>query len=129
MSDNNWREPSISLLCKLGSITRHVEEIASDTGYPFDIEILKTLVGDPEIIEWISEMDDMALIPARQHLEETVAHELAKAVRVLNTARVALKNTDKKIWLNRVNTLHNELCILRDKIYKNRGITHTRGTT
>ena len=59
-------KPNAGLLCKLGSIAVHVDEAASDTGHAFDKVALKGLIDDPEVAEWLVEMDKMALIPKKR---------------------------------------------------------------
>ena len=59
-------EPSKTLLIKLGSIAVHTEEMLSDTGHDFDIEVLKALLNDNEITEWLTEMDKLALLPKKR---------------------------------------------------------------
>jgi len=59
-------KPSIPILCKLGSIFAHVEELLSPKGHAFDKLELQKLLDDPEIKEWLSEMHKMALIPEKR---------------------------------------------------------------
>ncbi len=59
-------KPSISLLSKLGSIAVHVEELLSPNGHEFDRIELKKLMVDPEVIEWLKEMDKEALVPKKR---------------------------------------------------------------
>jgi hypothetical protein len=59
-------EPSKSLLIKLGSIAVHSEEMLSGGGHHFDVEVVKALLNDPEVLEWISEMDKLALLPKKR---------------------------------------------------------------
>lgn len=58
--------PPLDLLCKLGSIARHVEEATADGGSHLDVAALQTLVGDKQVLEWMSQMDKMALLPVRR---------------------------------------------------------------
>ncbi len=60
--------PSIALLCKLGSIARHVEEATGDGAHNFDVLVLVSLVGDPEVQAWLGEMDGMALLPVARRV-------------------------------------------------------------
>lgn len=64
--DNNPLKPSISLLCKLGSIAVHAEEGTSKKGHEFDITALKSLLMDAEVMAWLKAMDDLALIPKKR---------------------------------------------------------------
>ena len=59
-------EPSKTLLIKLGSIATHTEEMLSDSGHAFDVEVLKALLNDIEVVEWLSEMDKLALLPKKR---------------------------------------------------------------
>jgi len=56
-------EPSKILLIKLGSIAVHAEEMISDKGHHFDVEVLKVLLNDSDVKVWLSEMDKFALLP------------------------------------------------------------------
>ncbi len=59
-------KPSATLLCKLGSIVAHVDEMLSTKGHHFDLEVLKHLLQDGEVKEWIKQMDALALIPEKR---------------------------------------------------------------
>ncbi len=59
-------KPSSSLLCKLGSLYVHADEMMSDKGHQFDISAIKGLLADPELKEWIKEMDKLALLPKKR---------------------------------------------------------------
>lgn len=63
------RHPSIALLCKLGSIMVHAEELVSSDGHAFDREAMRTLTFDPEVVEWRKAMDAMALLPVKRRKE------------------------------------------------------------
>ncbi len=58
--------PSASLLSKLGSIVVHAEELLSSSGHHFDRDALLTVVADPEVKEWLRQMDAMAMIPKKR---------------------------------------------------------------
>jgi hypothetical protein len=57
---------TVSLACKLGSILVHVDEFLGPKGHQFDRVALETLMQDPEVEAWLTEMDDAALIPKRR---------------------------------------------------------------
>ncbi len=59
-------KPDTTVLCLLGSIVVHVDEALSTTGHPFDVEALKSLLQAPELVEWMHQMDTMALVPKRR---------------------------------------------------------------
>jgi hypothetical protein len=52
----NPLRPSLSLLCKLGSIIVHVEEALSGKGHAVDYEAIKPLLRDAEVQQWIRDM-------------------------------------------------------------------------
>lgn len=62
----NVLKPTTSLLCKLASIAVHVDEATSQDGHEFDIVALKSLLMDAEVMEWLKQMDEMALIPKKR---------------------------------------------------------------
>ena len=59
-------KPQISLLCKLGSIAVHVEEMLSVKGHAFDKHALDTALGDPEVKEWLAAMDKLSMLPRKR---------------------------------------------------------------
>lgn len=59
-------KPSTVLLCKLGSIVVHTEEMLSSKGHHFDVATLRGCLADPEVIEWMKEMDRLALVPKKR---------------------------------------------------------------
>lgn len=59
-------KPGPSLLCKLGSIAIHVDEMLSPAGHPLDKMALHGLLVDPEVQEWLQAMNNMALIPRKR---------------------------------------------------------------
>ena len=66
----NPLEPSPSILCKLGSIAVHAEEMFSPTGHPFDRVELEQRLKDPEIQEWLAAMGGLAMIPVKRTMED-----------------------------------------------------------
>lgn len=58
--------PTTSLLVKLGSIAVHADELLSPDAHPMDQVALKSLLGDPEIVEWLKRMDEAALLPRKR---------------------------------------------------------------
>ena len=50
----------ISLVIKLVSIVVHVDELRSPKGSVMDIEALKPLLADPEVMEFVKEMGVLA---------------------------------------------------------------------
>ncbi len=58
--------PSARLLAKLGSIARHVEEAIGDSAHPSDIRAAESLLSDPEVAKWMSQMDELGLLPVKR---------------------------------------------------------------
>ncbi len=58
--------PSPALLCKLGSIVMHAQEMLSPGGNEFDRVALKGLLEDPDVRAWILKMDKMAMVPKKR---------------------------------------------------------------
>ena len=62
--------PKPALLCKLGSIIVHADEMLSPDGHAFDKEALRSLLSDAEVAEWIAGMGAMALVPLKRKAHE-----------------------------------------------------------
>lgn len=62
----NMMQPNASLLCKLGSIAVHTEELLSPYGHDLDQAALNTLLADAEVIEWLAMMDGAAMVPKKR---------------------------------------------------------------
>lgn len=58
--------PSISLLVKLGSIAVHADELTSADGHQFDAAAIRSLLADPDIAEWIRQMNKEAFLPIKR---------------------------------------------------------------
>ena len=59
-------EPSKTLLIKLGNLAVHTEEMLSVKRHAFDVEVIKALLNDIEVKEWLKEMDKLALLPVKR---------------------------------------------------------------
>jgi hypothetical protein len=59
--------PSVPLLCKLGSIIVHADELMSQDGHEFDRLALEQLLRDAEVKAWLAGMRGMALIPEKRN--------------------------------------------------------------
>lgn len=59
-------KPAPGLLCKLGSIAVHAEELLSADGHQLDREAIQGLLGDAEVRAWLKEMDRLALVPRKR---------------------------------------------------------------
>ncbi len=58
--------PSAALLCKLGSIIVHAEELTSPKGHVVDKIALEQLTNDPEVQAWMEAMRKMAMLPVKR---------------------------------------------------------------
>ena len=58
-------KPSLSLLCKLGSIVVHADEALSPGGHHFDVATIRTLLADQEVNEWLKTMT--VYLPAKRN--------------------------------------------------------------
>lgn len=58
--------PGAALLSKLGSIVVHIEEARSVEGHHYDWVSLDLLLADPEVKEWLAQMDAMAMLPKKR---------------------------------------------------------------
>ncbi len=56
----------MSLLCKLGSIAVHADEMLSPGGHEFDRVALMGLLKDQEVVAWLESMGKMAMIPKKR---------------------------------------------------------------
>lgn len=64
-------KPSATLLIKLGSIAVHSEEHLENfrvnpPAALFDEDTIKSLLSDPEVVEWRAAMDSMAFLPVKR---------------------------------------------------------------
>lgn len=66
----NMLTPSPALLCKLGSIAVHADELTSDDGHQFDRVALQSLIADPEVREWIAAMGAAAMVPVKRKQDD-----------------------------------------------------------
>ena len=62
----NCLKPSPTLLIKLGSLIVHYQELNSDDGHTFDKMTIDSLLTDPEVTEWIREMNTLAFLPQKR---------------------------------------------------------------
>jgi hypothetical protein len=58
--------PTVALLCKLGSIAVHADESTGAKRHHFDSVALKSLLDDPEVVQWLIAMGKMALLPKKR---------------------------------------------------------------
>jgi len=52
----NPLDPDVTLLCKIGSIVVHAEELLSPKGHMFDRTAIEVLLNDPDVKNWIKGM-------------------------------------------------------------------------
>ena len=60
-------KPSPALLAKIGSLIVHIDEYLSPDVHEYDLVTLKSLLSDPEIVEWLDEMGKAQLIPVKRN--------------------------------------------------------------
>lgn len=58
-------DPPMSTLVKLGSIIVHAQEIRDNPHY-FDSIAFDQCINDPEVVEWLKEMDELAFLPKKR---------------------------------------------------------------
>ena len=59
-------ELSYTLQAKLGSLAVHAEEMLSDKGHHFDVEVIKAILGDAEVRDWLDGLRKMAMLPVKR---------------------------------------------------------------
>jgi hypothetical protein len=64
--------PPVTLLVKLGSIAVHADEYLNDPHKTAmsdlaDRETIQSLLGDPEVSDWIEKMSEKAMLPVQRH--------------------------------------------------------------
>jgi len=59
-------KPSPALLSKLGSIIVHMLESHSPAGHAFDEVALTALLKDDDVLEWMRQMNELALLPLKR---------------------------------------------------------------
>src|SRR3982074_3203974 len=64
--------PSLALLCKLGSIAVHAGEMLSPDGHNPGRVALQQLLTDDEVKRWLAQMDEMAMLPKKRAVESNV---------------------------------------------------------
>lgn len=58
--------PSLPLLCKLGSIVVHADEATGPTRHQYDLIALRALVEDPEVKAWLVGMQKASFVPVKR---------------------------------------------------------------
>jgi hypothetical protein len=62
----NPLQPTPALLCKLGSIAVHADEMRGIGAHEFDKHAMDTLLDDADVKAWLAEMDGMAMLPKKR---------------------------------------------------------------
>ena len=62
-----WYSPTLSI--KLASLVVHAEESITPGAHPFDVVAIRSLLDDPEIVNWLDQFD-AALLPVRRQPKE-----------------------------------------------------------
>ena len=81
---SNPMQPSISLLCKLASITVHADELLSPLGHEVDKVALTQSMIDGEVKEWLEGMTKMGMAPVKRTFDDLRAN-LARRKSCLKT--------------------------------------------
>jgi len=59
-------KPSLALLAKLSAVVVHLEEWLSEDGHPNEKIALDGVLYDPEVQEWVREMEARTLAPLKR---------------------------------------------------------------
>jgi hypothetical protein len=70
----NPLKPELSLLAKLSAVIVYLEEWLSSDSHPNDKMALETTLYDPEVQEWVREMEILALAPLKRRKIEGVGN-------------------------------------------------------
>lgn len=60
-------KPDPGLLVKLGSAVVHADEAMSADGHAADEAAFRSILADPEVSDWIAQMNASALLPVKRH--------------------------------------------------------------
>lgn len=63
----NPLQPSPKLLCKLGSVVVHADEMTGPGAHEFDRVAFQAALNDPEVQEWLAAMTKMAMVPLKRN--------------------------------------------------------------
>jgi len=58
---------SLSLAVKLGSIVVHADEATGPSAHPYDVVVLRKLLGDSEVREWLEAMGPLVPVKRVSH--------------------------------------------------------------
>jgi hypothetical protein len=59
-------KPEASVLMKIGSIVVHISEAISEKSHEFDFAAIQSLLEDSEVLDWLEQMDKLALLPKKR---------------------------------------------------------------
>lgn len=77
----NPLRPDATLLCKLGSIVVHADEMISPTGHGFDKIAMQQLLSDPQMTAWMAAMDALAMLPKKRTMADVKMYAKSRKVR------------------------------------------------
>lgn len=60
-------KPSTQLIIKLGSAVCHAQEFMSPGGHEFDKSAFDSILNDKEVLEWLTAMTRLALLPLKRN--------------------------------------------------------------
>ena len=66
MSNDDALKPTIGLLVKLGSLAVHIDELLSAGGHEYDRVAIRSLLSDPDVIEWLKAFNGMGFLPIKR---------------------------------------------------------------
>lgn len=59
-------QPSVSVGIKLASIAVHTDELLSPAGHQLDVDAIKGLLSDPEVVAYLETLRPLALLPVKR---------------------------------------------------------------
>lgn len=63
--------PPASLIIKLGSALVHADEFTSPGGDSLDLHAFRSLLADPEVVDWLDAMNALAFLPVKRGEQNT----------------------------------------------------------
>src|SRR3546814_19013332 len=76
----NPLQPSPQLLCKLGSVIVHADEMTGPGAHEYDRVSFETVLKDPEVQAWIAAMNKMAMQIGRASCREREGQDVEISV-------------------------------------------------
>lgn len=59
-------DPGQEVLLKMGSALIHADEAMSENGVALDEVLFRYLLAEPDVEEWLKEMDKLSLLPVKR---------------------------------------------------------------